>query len=144
MEGARCQASVCLLLIDRQAFLPMIPCGGGSLAKHPADQDRIPLAEILGFISSELRAAHDRAMREGRPVMRFQECELEFAIEAEGSAGGGIQVYVLKLEAGVKRTETNTIKIKYTALDPAVPRTGSSVLAIGGARGKPKRQRREE
>lgn len=75
--------------------------------------------------------------------MRFQECELEFAIEAEGSAGGGIQVYVLKLEGGLKRTETNTIKIKYTALDPAAPRTGS-VLAAAGARNKPKREGSKE
>lgn len=114
----------------------------------PPASDRIPLAELLGFISSELRAAHESAMsdKKHRPVMRFQECELEFAIEAEGKAGGGIKVYVLKLEGGVKRTETNTIKIKYVALDGSDP--GEHMVAPfqapEGARDKPERQRRGE
>jgi Trypsin-co-occurring domain 2 len=110
------------------------------------DHDRIPLAGLLGFISSELRAAHESAMRDGRPMMRFQECELEFANEAEGKAGGGVQVYVLKLEGGVKRTETNTIKIKYVALDGSDPgqHTVAPLQAPKGARDKPKRQGRKE
>jgi Trypsin-co-occurring domain 2 len=116
---------------------------GATLAEN---HDRIPLAGLLGFISSELRAAHESAMRDGRPTMRFQECELEFAIEAEGKTGGGVQVYVLKLEGGVKRTETNTIKIKYVALDGSDPaqHTVAPLQAPKGARDKPKRQGRKE
>lgn len=109
------------------------------------EQNRIPLAELLGYIASELREAHEKAIAGGKPVMKFQECELEFAIEAEGKKGGGLQVWVLKLEGGMKRTESNIIKIKYTALDG--PASGGSVVAeVKGAEGsltKPKRQGRK-
>jgi hypothetical protein len=47
----------------------------------------IPLAEVLDHISSELRKANDRARAGGSPTMRFQECDLEFAVDVEGKAG---------------------------------------------------------
>ena len=80
-------------------------------------QDRIPLGELLEYIAGEIRDIHRKTSAQGEPVMKFKECELEFGIEAENKAEGGFHVWVLKLGGGVKRTEANTIKIKYTALD---------------------------
>jgi hypothetical protein len=79
-------------------------------------RDRIPLGELLNHITAEIRDIHHKAMAHGDPVMKFKECEFEFAIEAEDKAEGGFHVWVLKLGGGMKRTESNTIKIKYGAL----------------------------
>jgi len=102
------------------------------------DENGIPLADVLGHISAQLHEANERARNQGHPTMRFQECELEFAVELEGKAGGGLQVYVVKLEAGAKRTEKNTIKIKYTALPDK-----DEVAAIEGTKPRSGKIKRE-
>lgn len=45
--------------------------------------------------------------------MRFEECELEFAIETEQEASGAIKFWVLELGGGVKRNESNIVRMKY-------------------------------
>lgn len=103
---------------------------------------RIPLAELLEDITSELRQAHEKAMAGRNPVMRFQECDLEFAIDVEAKAEGGFHIWVVNLGGGVKRTESNTIKIKYSALD-GPPGSSDIVAPIEGARGSRKKARRQ-
>jgi hypothetical protein len=97
-------------------------------------EDRIPLGELLRYVSSEVRRVHQEAIAKGEPVMRFAECELELAIEAEGKAEAGLRVWVLKLGGGVKRTEANTIKVKYTALGGDETK-GGIVAGITGTKG---------
>ncbi|MBV9850407.1 MAG: hypothetical protein JO250_12090 [Armatimonadetes bacterium] len=99
---------------------------------------KIPLAELLQQITTELRRAHEAAEWRGNAVMRFQECELEFAIEAEAKAEGGFHVWVLDLGGGGSRTEANTIKIKYAALE-GVP-TVALVESVAGRDKAPQRQ----
>jgi hypothetical protein len=101
------------------------------------DENPIPLAALLEHISGELHKAHERATRDDSAVMRFKECELDFAIEVEGKASGEIKVWILKLGGGVKRTEKNTIKVKYAALDEDVV---AAAEALEKRRGKPKRK----
>jgi len=101
-------------------------------------QDRIPLGELLEYIAGEIRDIHRKAIAHGEPVMKFKECEFEFAIEAESKAEGGFHVWVLNLGGGVKRTESNTIKIKYSALGDH--EMVAQVEAAAGTRPKPKRQ----
>lgn len=69
--------------------------------------------------------------------MSFSECEIDCAIDVEVKAGGGFHVWVLNLDAGGKRTEKNTIKVKYAAL-PEV----RYVAAIAQPENAPSRQPR--
>lgn len=82
---------------------------------------RIPLSEVLAHITAEIRTANERATQTQKPVMQFEECEFEFAVEAEKSAEGGIKVWILNLTAGGKRTDSNTVRIKYTKLAGGPP-----------------------
>lgn len=92
---------------------------------------KIALATVLREVRNAIRQAHEDAMAEAeaaeaeaakdptkkpkKPVMKFKECELEFAVDIEIEASGGIKFWVLKLGGGVKRTNSNTIKITYEA-----------------------------
>jgi uncharacterized metal-binding protein len=78
------------------------------------------LKEILGYVAQELRAAHEQANSEGNAIMAFDECELDFAVDVEAKAEGGVHVWVVNLGAGAKRTEKNSIKIKYKAISPGL------------------------
>jgi hypothetical protein len=83
--------------------------------------NRIPLSEILGNIAQELLEAQANAKSRGVAVMQFSECEAEFAIRAEYEGGGKIKVYVAELGGDVKKSESNTVRIKFTAIpDTAV------------------------
>ena len=80
-------------------------------------ENRIQLAELLNFVSEQVRAADERAKSDrNEPVMKFMECEIDCAIDIEMKADGGIHVWVVNLGGGAKRTESNTIKVKYSAL----------------------------
>lgn len=75
--------------------------------------EKIPLSEVLEHISNELWKANERASESGRATMQFSECEIEFAIETESKAETGIKVYFVNLGGGLKRSETNSIRIKF-------------------------------
>jgi hypothetical protein len=82
--------------------------------------DRIQLSEVLKMVGAEIRRAHRSATdkhSEDKPVMRFRDCELEFAIEIEAKGEGKFDIWVAKIGTGVKRTESNSIKIRYSALE---------------------------
>jgi hypothetical protein len=72
--------------------------------------------------------------------MQFGECEIEFAIETEKSGSGGVQVWVLELGGEVKRSEVNTIRIKFTS-NPE--RVVTAPARAPGAAPKPARQPRK-
>jgi hypothetical protein len=115
------------------------------------DNVRIPLSEVLNVINAEIQEAHHAAQEAGHTaVMRFVDCELEFAVDVEAKAGGGFHIWVLKLGGSAKRSESNTIKIRYKAagdwsakveaeggtLGEKYERTGTPELLEGGTPGE--------
>lgn len=87
---------------------------------------RIQLSKLLDYIGTQIRDAHQKATKADKAVMKFQECELELAIEAEDQGEAGLKVWVIQLGGGSKRTESNTIRVKYTALSEPI------VAAVSG------------
>ena len=80
-------------------------------------ENHIPLGQLLDVVSREIRDADERARQNGiEPTMRFTECEIDCAIDVEHKEDGSIDIWVLKLGGDAKRTEKNTIKVKYTSI----------------------------
>lgn len=77
---------------------------------------QIALSEILAEISSELNKAHQNALLGGVATMQFEECEVELAVVAEKNASGGLKVWLLDIGAGAKKTDSNTIKLKFSKI----------------------------
>lgn len=98
-------------------------------------KDKIALADMLAQVAKEIRAAHEAASAGEDPVMKFQECELEFAVEIENKGEGGVNIWCLKLGGGRKKTESNTVKVKYSSVGTFV----AQIQAPQGARTAPKR-----
>lgn len=78
--------------------------------------EKIQLSEMLNHISLELLEAQNKANQRGRATMKFSECEIEFAVETTKEAGGGIKVWISELKAGAKKTDSNTVRIKFTSI----------------------------
>ena len=96
-------------------------------------EPKVPLSQVLDVINAEIRQAHANATKAGHTaVRRFLGCELEFAIDIEAKADGGFQIWVMKLSGEVKRTESNTIKIRYESHGDWV----GSAEAAGGTLGE--------
>ena len=86
--------------------------------------EKIPLTALIESVTNELRTAERQAKAGGaEPIMQFEECEVEMAVEIEASAQGEVSIWVLKLGAGGKRTSANTIRVTFRRMD------GGSVLA---------------
>ena len=81
--------------------------------------DRIPLSDLLASVRSEIVTADAAAQEAGVAVMKFDECEFEFAVEIEKDAKGGIKVWVLELGGGVKKKDSNKIRVKYKSTSTA-------------------------
>ena len=78
--------------------------------------DEFPLSDVLANITNELLKADENARARGKATMQFEECEVEFAVKFEGGAKAGIKVWVLELGGGVKRSDANTIRVKFKSL----------------------------
>jgi hypothetical protein len=78
--------------------------------------DKIPLAQLIELVTDELRRAESLASQREDHIMQFEECELEMGIEVEASAQGEGNVWVFKLGGGVKKTDVNTIRVKFKRL----------------------------
>ncbi len=76
--------------------------------------DKIPLSDLIELVTSELLKAEQQAKRRANPIMEFQECELEMAIEVETGASGEANVWVFKVGGSAKKTDSNTIRIKFS------------------------------
>jgi NTP-dependent ternary system trypsin peptidase co-occuring protein len=79
--------------------------------------NQIAIADVLSHISNQLLQADKAARERGTATMRFDECELEFAIKVEGSAKAGIKVWLMELGGGVTKADTNTIRIKFKSIE---------------------------
>jgi len=86
--------------------------------------EKIQLSEMLDHISLELLEASKKAKARGQATMQFSECEIEFAVETTKEAGGGIKVWISELKAGAKKTDSNTVRIKFGAI-PGSPQQAS-------------------
>ncbi|MBV8771177.1 MAG: hypothetical protein JO166_02435 [Deltaproteobacteria bacterium] len=78
--------------------------------------NKIPLSDVLQNITEELAKADKAARERGSAVMQFTDCELDFAIEAERQGNAGVKLWVLDVGGEVKRSESNTIKLKFSSL----------------------------
>lgn len=79
--------------------------------------DEIRLADLLTHITDQLLEADRKSRARGKATMRFEECELEFAVKIEGDANAGINVWVLTLGGDVKKTDSNMIRIKFKGFE---------------------------
>ena len=77
--------------------------------------DKIPLSDLIELVTSELLKAEQQAKRRANPIMEFQECELEMAIEVETGASG---------EANIKFSKTRSIAFVANADDSPGPELG--------------------
>ena len=77
---------------------------------------KIRLSELLEHITEELITADEDARKRGFATMQFDECEIEFAVETEKEGGGGVKVWILDLKGGAKRTDSNTVRIKFSSI----------------------------
>jgi hypothetical protein len=75
---------------------------------------QVKLVDLIDQVAMQLLEAEDRAKKRGDRVMDFAECELEVAISVESGGKGGVRVWVLELGGGRTKTDTNTIKIRFT------------------------------
>ncbi len=97
--------------------------------------DKLPLAKLIELVGNELRRAEEEAKDRGDHIMQFEECELEMGIEVESEAQGEAGVWVVKLGGGVKKTDVNTIRVKFKRLPDrimAFPAEGEGVGPILG------------
>jgi hypothetical protein len=87
--------------------------------------DKLPLSRLIEAVTAELHKAEEKARKEREAgtrqpaIMEFEECELEMAVEIEAAAKAGVDVWVFKLGGGVKKTDANTIKVKFKRLEGA-------------------------
>jgi len=88
---------------------------------------KVGLGDLIDHIASELSAAEKRARAREGHVMQFDECELEMAIEIETGAGGGVKVWVFELSGDRKKTDSNTITVRFKA----VPGGEKLVFGVG-------------
>jgi hypothetical protein len=79
-------------------------------------QQRLPLATMLEGVKAELLLADRKAKEQGSALLKFEECEFEFAIETQVDAAGRVTVYALQLGAGAQQIESNKIRVKYVSL----------------------------
>lgn len=89
-----------------------------------AETTRIPLSAVLGQLADEIRTADANARVKGA-VMEFEEIELEFGFEIEAVGEAGAKFWIFNIGGQVKKSDTNTIKIKYKA----IPGSVAAVLA---------------
>jgi hypothetical protein len=99
---------------------------------------KIELSTVLATIREELIKANDAAFASDRPVMLFDECEIEFAVDFSEELNVGFKLYFLSLGGKQKKSESNTVKVRFKALDD------KGIIAAAGAfkrrAGRPRRQ----
>lgn len=93
---------------------------------------QIALSDVLDHISNELLQADSRARQRGKATMQFAECELEFAVNLEKSGKAGIKVWVLNLGGGIKKTESNIVRIKFSSIEDQVIQAVHSAAGQAG------------
>lgn len=85
---------------------------------------KVELSKVLDHIAAELIVVDTAARTRSKPVMQFDECEIEFAVKVEMSGQAGIKVWVLEIGGGGKHEHSNKIKVKFKSIP------GQSIQAV--------------
>ena len=78
------------------------------------------LGDLVGKVAKELHELRERAKSTTDPVMQFTECELEMAFGIEDTGKGGVKLWVFELGGERTRTNSNTVRVKFSALGPSI------------------------
>ena len=114
------------LLLAVHGYPPEL-CGGTEISVRELARGLARAGHEVTVVAGTLQ----RAKARGFAPMRFAEFEAEFAIEASDEGQAGVRVWVLEVGGNVKRSETNTLRIKFAA-NPDEPVIAKG-LAEGGA-----------
>ena len=93
-----------------------------------AQNKNIQLADLLAATRSELIKSHNKAVKSGLAIMKFEEIEFEFAVEIENEGSTGLKISLLEFGGRGKRKEANIVRVKYKSLpSPGIfaPQTGN-------------------
>jgi hypothetical protein len=101
---------------DRQAECDHSCFTNGRTAVPTKIVKKMELSRVLEMVRAELIKANDAAFASKDPIMVFDECELEFAVSLEEELNVGFKVYFVQLGGKQKKSDTNTVTIKYKAL----------------------------
>lgn len=94
---------------------------------------RVSLEDLITEAATQLRNAAEAAGDD--PVMNFQECELEMAVSVENQGGGGVRIHVVELGGHRRKTNANTIRVRFSSL-PERPIVLPVVTAAPSSEGK--------
>jgi hypothetical protein len=84
---------------------------------------QIKLSEMLEGVATELIKAQQNAQQRGQAVMQFSECQIDCAVTLELEGKAGVTIKVLELGGTIKKTDQNTITVKFSALPDKPIRT---------------------
>jgi hypothetical protein len=90
----------------------------GQLLTQEVEMPQFALADMIETVTSQLLEAEMRSAKRGKPVMQFEECQLELAVALESDAQGGLNVFVIDVQGEAKKTAANTITVKFKRLEP--------------------------
>ncbi len=81
------------------------------------------LSDVLKYVRKQLMTAHNDAVIDAKkaghkPVLHFQECEIELSIQTEAGANGKVSVWVVEGGGESKTTRSNSIRVRFVA-DPS-------------------------
>jgi hypothetical protein len=77
-----------------------------------SDDKKFLLADLLTALGAELREAQRRAGADEQPdLLKLKECTVELGISWEKKGEAGIEFYVIKLEGGLDKTNTETLTV---------------------------------
>jgi hypothetical protein len=82
--------------------------------------DKLPLSQLIELVTEELRRAARQAQEREDPIMQFEECQLEIAVEVEMKIGGGINIYAFTLGGERTKTNSNTVTITFKRLEDRI------------------------
>lgn len=104
-----------------------------TVAKKP-EPEPLALDEIVRNVASQLHKLRDNPPPE--PVIELSECEIELAVKASATVGGGLKFYIFSAQGSASDEQSSRIKLTFKATE------GSVVLLARskGDRKKPVRQ----
>ena len=79
-----------------------------------AEPQSIGLAELIQEVKRELVSA-DAATADGRggaPLFMVEDIELEIKVSVSAKGGGGVDIHVVQLNAGLERDDVHTVTVK--------------------------------
>jgi hypothetical protein len=86
-----------------------------------AEKAKFPLVKLIRALGDQLREAQRQAAEDDQPdLLRLKECTVELGIEWEKTGEGGLEFWVVKLGAGVTKTDTQTLSVTMEPFDESI------------------------